>query len=1511
MPWDAQDRTRYEDEVLVAARARGLPADLFTRYGIGPRLERRLRADPTAFTEHVAEVCAYWRALQGRRRSLKKVLADLIADHERMEGEGSLTHAHFHRVRCETARRALAEWAGIAGNLTTTLLDRDALRSMIAPVGVAEADAERVLLDHGVRVVDRLPELPDAPPVRAFRALRENLRVRGVAFSPMVVFGEQRLACGFTVLDGFRLLDGTALDKVALDEAAQRVRLEATTDGRAAAENVLEILRAEDDSALRESLVLWEIVSDLRERPESLTESGLVRHWVHRGLVEEEAMLLAAAVRHSGPRTDPVVRAERDVRDLLVDNQLRQAQEAAADLPEEHDLHARLRVRVRQVEELTGEADRALRAGDREEAARALAAAVDVAADDEVLAARLGEVEPLPPRGVEARVDGRSVVVTWQPSPSLAGTVTYRVTRRTGRDGSAREVPVGELSGTEITDTGAPVGSEARYTVVAVRGGRGVSEAVSTPPVMIAPEVSSLRVCAGEREVSGSWEAPVEAVRVEVLRGEGAPPRGAGDGVRVETDGTGFRDTGVRTDVEYHYRIRAIYVTSNGHARGSAGLVRRASPGPCPAPVRDLSVRPDGGTDFVASWTSPPRGRVVLRVGAEPPEWPPGTVVGPDDLDSYGREVEQRPVTGDAEETAGATGTAGTGEIAGAARVAGTTGTVGTDRVAGAGGITGGATAAGSAGTVRDTGVTGIGGAIEGDRAARAPGTGPVGAGGATGAAGFAGASGATRATGPTEVSSGTRIPGTAWDTNTHQVPDTDRAAGTTWIPDAAQASGTADAVETGTSNGGPGSTAPAPGTGDAVPAPATGVTGFARAEVPGPVTHEEREGVRILGPADKAEVAVRNSQAHAFGAPGSRPGDPAPGASGASNAPGVPSATSTPGTSGAPDSPGIPGTSGGSDATITPGIPNTPGASGTSNTPGVPDAPGIPGPMDTTNTLDDPGTLGVPEPASDGEREGVRVIGPAATSGGGDGEHAVAPPGTPAAGEHPDTGSTDPTAAQEQATWEGVRVIGPAERTGSGTRGGGRHARSAPDPTAPTEPTAHEGVPDVGFAKETWFSTWTDQIRSTGAHAAQTAGEAHLPHPGRSAPVEGGTWTGPQEEQARDTAPTGTRAVDHGHVPRPGYPDPAENGHQEGARAPGTGEADVEDGGTHVPRAGHTVPDTYPVAPAAGGEREGVRILGPTAAAGTGSRTNGDHAAHRTPRPAGPGAETGSAAPAGAADGGGRATGPGDHAPEAAGNVDGPVGDRPVGDGHSRPEAADGGRTLAALTLGSGTHHVLAVTVAGDQAVVGTSVRVTAAPPVRDLHAERFDTSVRLGWTWPDDAAAALVAWRPEAPGAEPWIGGELRCTRLQYACDGGFEAPMSPDSVRVNVRAVVPFEGGEAVSAPTGVTVPGRAVLDYRVEAAGLLRRDRLVHVFAEEDCDMPEVSVVYAEGPVQPHSAAQGLVLAVFPAQHLAAGEWVSVRVRPPRGTGEGWLMCFPSDEEDRRVRLRQPPVRELRW
>src|SRR5699024_7632008 len=104
------DRERYEKEVLAPARHKGLPADLFVRYGIDARHERRLSADIRGCGSHGEQMCSYWRGLQERRRALRKVLVDLVAANERLDRASLRSHAHFVGVREELLWWAEHEW---------------------------------------------------------------------------------------------------------------------------------------------------------------------------------------------------------------------------------------------------------------------------------------------------------------------------------------------------------------------------------------------------------------------------------------------------------------------------------------------------------------------------------------------------------------------------------------------------------------------------------------------------------------------------------------------------------------------------------------------------------------------------------------------------------------------------------------------------------------------------------------------------------------------------------------------------------------------------------------------------------------------------------------------------------------------------------------------------------------------------------------------------------------------------------------------------------------------------------------------------------------------------------------------------------------------------------------------------------------------------------------------------------------------------------------------------------
>ena len=185
------------------------------------------------------------------------------------------------------------------------------------------------------------------------------------------------------------------------------------------------------------------------------------------------------------------------------------------------------------------------------------------------------------------------MLVTWEPSPALAGRVRYRVRR--GQD----RAPVSPAEGTavaaptarnDVTDTEPPPGADLFYSIFADRGGEACSPPASAPSVVFTPDVTGISVTAADTSVAVSWRPHPGTDAVLVVRGEGRPPRGPDDGTAVEASLTGFTDTGLRTGTEYFYRIVASYRAPGGGHRPSAGIVEPAVPEPQPEAVTDLDV---------------------------------------------------------------------------------------------------------------------------------------------------------------------------------------------------------------------------------------------------------------------------------------------------------------------------------------------------------------------------------------------------------------------------------------------------------------------------------------------------------------------------------------------------------------------------------------------------------------------------------------------------------------------------------------------------------------------------------------------------------------------------------------------------------------------------------------------------------------------------------------------------------------------------------------------------------
>jgi len=626
------DRDRYRRDVLEPARRSGNvpPPDLYVRYGLPGGV-----ADPAVFAAHIAAVLGYWREL-GTTRTYAPLAQALITAHGALQRDGRLTpagfaerHAHARRENVQRLSRLAETEAGAAthvGPATVTRL-RDAVGGAVTDAEVAAA-----LRKAGVRVVGEFPHLPPAPhPKQA--DLARHLKRLGRSLSAEVVFGED-VSAGFRVLGGFRLADGRALDEAAIAAARRRAgALPYTDPAKAPGENVLAILRtAARQPADLDTLLLSEVVEPLRQLARSgFLQRGIAAQAAELGLDQDEAGLIAAAI----VAPDALETLRQQVTNELAGSRLRSAQRLGTGLPAGDPLHERLAALDAEVAELSGRAGRAQAGGRPEQAARLLAEAMNLARDDTGLAGRLAALPPPPPGQATATVDGDHVVVTWTPSPALAGGVHYRVTRGQDRPPAspAEGTPVVTRTGQHsIEDADAPPGAELFYSVFAGRGGQTWSPAAVTPPVTFAPDVTRVSVTAADTSVAVTWRPHPGADRVLVVRGQDTV-RGLDDGTPVDAVLTGFTDTGLRTGTEYYYRIVTAYRAPGGQRRLSAGIVERAVPEPRPGAVTDLDVTgPGDGTPVVvARWTPPGYGQVRLALGAKPPPWPAGTLLRPED----------------------------------------------------------------------------------------------------------------------------------------------------------------------------------------------------------------------------------------------------------------------------------------------------------------------------------------------------------------------------------------------------------------------------------------------------------------------------------------------------------------------------------------------------------------------------------------------------------------------------------------------------------------------------------------------------------------------------------------------------------------------------------------------------------------------------------------------------------------------------------------------------------------
>ncbi|GGK88455.1 hypothetical protein Sme01_01600 [Sphaerisporangium melleum] len=190
----------------------------------------------------------------------------------------------------------------------------------------------------------------------------------------------------------------------------------------------------------------------------------------------------------------------------------------------------------------------------------------------------------------------------------------------------------------------------------------------------------------------------------------------------------------------------------------------------------------------------------------------------------------------------------------------------------------------------------------------------------------------------------------------------------------------------------------------------------------------------------------------------------------------------------------------------------------------------------------------------------------------------------------------------------------------------------------------------------------------------------------------------------------------------------------------------------------------------------------------------------------------------------------------------------------------------------------LLAVTVSGELATVGTHVEhVNLAPPAR-LTAQRRGVTVYVGFVWPPDVPEVEVRWNGRA----------MIVNAAAYRAQGGVRLDVPEgEPVTVEVAPTSLVRGERVHGAPVGLHLPGRVPVRYDLSQQGpAWKRSVVVEVTADRPVRLRRLALVLKPGHVQPKSADDGILLDDWFDLDVPA----RLTVPAPRQAKPYWLRCF---------------------
>ena len=367
-------------------------------------------------------------------------------------------------------------------------------------------------------------------------------------------------------------------------------------------------------------VALVQIAGALQARlNEGVAVDSLAVEATRLGVHEVEAGLVAFAVaewaRTHRPGAIEELTAAWNARQLNTARRMIKAMGPEREDPDVARLIGLVRDAYRELSSLLDTGRAAEQAGDLEAAAAAYVAAGALVSDLPELSPALERCPPPAPPSLSAGGSGAEVHLAWTPAPARVGAISYRVTRNTDPRGTDEGVVVADTADCNAVDRDPPLGQQLHY---AVRTGRDRSawspQSTAAPPVVLAPDVSTLRARSRSGIVEMTWETR-SAMRVLVTRTDGQlAPATHLDGLQRWEGGPGrFLDHDVIPGHTYSYRVTAVYRSSAGLDVLSSGVSATLTPDADPVPVDALEVTLDGSRPALRiSWSGETSDKVTI-----------------------------------------------------------------------------------------------------------------------------------------------------------------------------------------------------------------------------------------------------------------------------------------------------------------------------------------------------------------------------------------------------------------------------------------------------------------------------------------------------------------------------------------------------------------------------------------------------------------------------------------------------------------------------------------------------------------------------------------------------------------------------------------------------------------------------------------------------------------------------------------------------------------------------------